>query len=650
MKIQFKALTLQCRQSREVVEFSPQISFFHGKISAGKSSIVRLIDFCLGGDLERTQAIKQELVSVELAARIGNSDVVFEREAQGSNQVQVTWRGDNDSGTVLAPIQSNSSQAPIWGTDVFYLSDLVFYLAGSPILRVRKNQTSSNSLLVRLSFRDILWYCYLDQDNLDSSFYRLEEPIILSKSRNVMRYVVGYYTERLNELETNLTEIKKQRIGKREAITQIKTFLQQFGYASEADIINEIEQAHQEFSEARSEEASIRQGYMSDTHFVDELRQSLRNLSNELAQEEQTLADLNEKITEQESLKAELLSAKLKVARASSATTLLSGVSFNSCPACGTRINNPSYMEEDSCYLCGRHPVQSDEQTSQQNEVVKQDLASRIIELDEAISGHKKAIKYQAKRIERLRQEKGQLDRRLEQELTTYDSAFLARSREIERRLATLEERVRGLQRMSSMIAGLSELEHEVHELAVSESELEEQIQQEKKSLSNADQNIRDIEKAYLEALLSTRVPGINQNDEIEINRTTWIPWILSNGDEALKWYFSNAGSGGKKTLLKVCYALALHKVVAENDLPLPSFIIIDTPMKNIGEDVNQDIFTSFYNYLYTLAETSLSATQFIIVDKEYFPPDDYEVEVYERYMTPDEVEYPPLISYYRGS
>lgn len=650
MKIHFKSLTLQCKQSREVIEFSPQVSFFHGKISAGKSSIVRLIDFCLGGDLERTPAIQQELVGVELSVQIGTNNVVFEREAQGSNQVQVTWGGDNGSGTVLAPIQSSSNQSPIWGTDVFYLSDLIFYLAGSPILRVRKNQTSPNSPLVRLGFRDINWYCYLDQDNLDSSFYRLEEPIILSKSRNVMRFIVGYYTERLNELETNLAEIKEQKIGKREAIKQIKLFLQRFGYASETDIANEVEQAQLELYEARSEETSVRQGYMSDTHFVDELRQLLRTLSNELAQEEQALADLHEKIAEQESLKAELLSAKLKVARANSAATLLSGVSFESCPSCGTRIDNPSYTEEDSCYLCGRHPTQDNEQTSLRHEAVKQDLISRIIELDEAILGHKKAVRNQTRRIDRLSQEKVQLDRRLEQELETYDSAFLARSREMVRHLATLEERVRGLHRMSDMIAGLSELEREVHELAVSELELEEQIQQEKESLTNADQNIQDIEKAYLEALLNTHVPGVNQSDKVEINRTTWIPWILSNGDEALRWYFSNAGSGGKKTLLKVCYALALHAVAADNGLPLPNFIIIDTPMKNIGEDVNRDIFNSFYNYLYTLAETSLADTQFILVDKEYFPPDEYEVAVYERYMTPDEAEHPPLISYYRGA
>lgn len=464
-----------------------------------------------------------------------------------------------------------------------------------------------------------------------------------------MRFLVGFYTEKLSDLETKLGDIKKQRIGKREAITQIRTFLEEFGYDSEADVSHETQAIEQEMSEFYSLQTSLRHGYMTNTHFVEDLRQSLRDLSNRLAQEAQTLTDLYSQIEEKKALKADLLSAKMKVARSGSANALLSGVAFDSCPACGTKVNNPNYSEEHSCYLCGRCPQQHEE-SSQMNEVLKKDLISRILEIDESISLHKKSIKGQTRRNEKLQREKTRLDRQLVQELSNYDSAFLAESREVDRQIATLEERIHGLQRMSSMITGLKRLEHELHELKVSEEELEEQIQRERASLTNADQNIRDIENAYLDALIGSRVPGVHRNDIVEINRRTWIPWILSEGDEALKWYFSNAGSGGKKTLLKVCYAIALHKVASDNNLPLPSFLIIDTPMKNIGEEVNSDIFNSFYNYLYGLAETSLSDTQIIIVDKEYFSPDAYEVDYYQRYMTPDEVEYPPLISYYRGA
>jgi hypothetical protein len=144
-------------------------------------------------------------------------------------------------------------------------------------------------------------------------------------------------------------------------------------------------------------------------------------------------------------------------------------------------------------------------------------------------------------------------------------------------------------------------------------------------------------------------VPGVGPEDVIRIDIKTWIPFVLPSGDEALRWTFDNAGSGGKKTLFKVCYALAVHAVAAHHNLPLPRFLIIDTPMKNIGEDVNEDLFRSFYSYLYALAAGPLRSVQFVVVDKEYYPPKFPGIVINERFMTPDDPQHPPLISYYRG-
>jgi hypothetical protein len=71
--------------------------------------------------------------------------------------------------------------------------------------------------------------------------------------------------------------------------------------------------------------------------------------------------------------------------------------------------------------------------------------------------------------------------------------------------------------------------------------------------------------------------------------------------------------------------------------------------MKNIGEEVNQDIFSSFYTYLYALASDALKKTQFVIVDKEFYPTEIEGLAVVDRFMTPDDESNPPLITYYRG-
>jgi len=70
--------------------------------------------------------------------------------------------------------------------------------------------------------------------------------------------------------------------------------------------------------------------------------------------------------------------------------------------------------------------------------------------------------------------------------------------------------------------------------------------------------------------------------------------------------------------------------------------------MQNIGENVNKELFEKFYDYLYSLAAGPLSGTQFIIIDKDFVKPKSDALDILDRYMTPDQEAYPPLIRYFR--
>ena len=164
MNIKLLSLVLQCRQSQEILEFGPQISFFHGEMSAGKSSIARLIDYCFGSRrIEQTTAIRKELVSVELTAQIERFRVSFDRTAEASGSILVTWSAEDENEfSVLAPLQEGENSRPLLGEDIFTFSDMLFFF-GKPPLRVRKSTLDEDSQMIRLGFRDILWYCYLDR-------------------------------------------------------------------------------------------------------------------------------------------------------------------------------------------------------------------------------------------------------------------------------------------------------------------------------------------------------------------------------------------------------------------------------------------------------------------------------------------------------
>jgi hypothetical protein len=397
VNVKLRVLTLQCRQSRELIKFSPHVSCFHGQISAGKSSIARLIDYCFGGDLERTPAITSELVSVQLSAMIGKYEVIFEREAKGGASVQVTWQSaDNEMGAVSAPLAA--APRPIWGESVFNLSDLIFFLADIVPMKVRKSKLQEESTLVRLSFRDIFWYCYLEQRHLDSSFYELKDTFKRLKSRDAMRFIVGYYSDELNNLEIKLDDVTRRRNTKAETAAQIKTFLEQFGFATKLELLGQISKVEADLSVAKKGLSELRDANPG-RHLTDSLRQQLRALSASVDNEEIALTDLDGKITELQSLKAELVTTKFKLAKAEVATTILSGVKFQACPSCGTDLDHSPPKPEGSCSLCGSLSSITATPSNIQVEAMRQDLVSRIDDLQSSIERHVQVRRQQLKKV-----------------------------------------------------------------------------------------------------------------------------------------------------------------------------------------------------------------------------------------------------------
>ena len=132
-----------------------------------------------------------------------------QRLATDNDEVQVTWCNQAGEGaTLLAPVHNESPQS-IWKEDIYNLSDLLLYLTGIGPVYVRKSKQREDSPLIRLSFRDIIWYCYLEQDIMDSSFYYLTHPFRQAKSRDVMRFITGFFTQRMNDLQIELDEVRK---------------------------------------------------------------------------------------------------------------------------------------------------------------------------------------------------------------------------------------------------------------------------------------------------------------------------------------------------------------------------------------------------------------------------------------------------------
>jgi uncharacterized protein YdcH (DUF465 family) len=644
MNIVLQKIIVNNRRSKEELEFSNSVTFLYGPVSTGKSTIARLIDYCFGGELERTPAIRQEFVSVELFVKLGDSDCVIERGANDTQYVRVTWSPPRETGQSLN-VPLVAQEVPLLNDEVYNYSDLIFYLCGVTPIKVRKKSRDLESPLVRLSIRDILWYCYLEQTYLDSSFFRLEDPFRSPKSKYAMRFFTGLHSERLNQLESELWSTTYEQKAKREAVNQIRLFMSRFDFGSEVEIDSLTHTTTIKLKEAQSKRFDLEQNRFSNTHPVDDLRTKLRYLSNEIEKVCQAINDSGTALEMQKALRAELITTKTKSLRNYQAGRFLEGIRCQSCPDCGADLSQRT-LNEEHCSLCGTSHSENRYINSIESETLRIDLNERIDQINDSIMRREHELTRMNKNLNTMKNQKIVLDNELQETLAKYDSSFIASIRGVDQDIATLKERISFLNKIHQMPQAVNKLEEEAGALQGKIDALRSSLIEEKKRLIGADNIIASIADEFKRIMLSVSFPGVSRDDNVSIDPRNWNPTIIHGEQE---WTYWDTGSGGKKTLFNVCYALAIHSVALDYDIPIPNFLIIDSPTKNISEDENPDLVNSLYTEIYRIASKRGSQKlQFLLIDSDIVRPTIELSEFIERKMA-GTTENPSLISYYVG-
>lgn len=643
MKIRIKSLKLLCKQSEEFIEFGARVSFFHGRMSSGKSTIVEMINYCFGGKLVKTPAVGSEVVKAQLVVAFLDKDVLFERSIPSSS-VDVSWHTDDEVFRDTLPI--DAGKLPVIGDDVFNLSDFILSSMGVEPIKVRKRKSDDDSDLHRLSFRDFYKFCYLDQPHLDSSLFRLEQPITGEKSKDVLKYVLGFQSDRLTGLQRDLQGKRQEQRSLREAASQIGDFLGKYGFASESEIDSQVNLVNTE-AEALDAEKESQQADAGRVSFVsDDLRSEAQKLADAFEKKKLAVDDIRTRIEEQEHLRSELITLKLKAARASSASTLLADAGFNSCPHCGSKLH--ATKEPGKCYLC-KSELDTDETFELPSSVIEQDLSDRIDDLKISLNRLRRSLENQVRGLDELSDRRSQVQRSIDDARKSFESEYIQRARQVESELGKLNERRRFLMKVRAMPSEIETRRTRADAINVEISKILRLIEEEEEKFKMGRANLRVLERNFLQILRAIHFPEISSEDRAQINTKTWMPYIHPKGNPESAWTFGDVGSGGKTVLFKICFALALHKTASDQSLPIPEIFIVDSTMKNITPDINREVFENFYKELYRLLANELSGWQCIIVDQTFSPFQDIDEGTFERKMVVDDPDYPPLIGYYRG-
>ena len=658
MRIRLTELHLSFKKGKESIRFA-DFSYFYGQMGAGKSTIARLVDFCLGGNIgesEMTPALQSEFVSASLLLEVEGTLVHLKRDS-ASNQIRANWKEGDDVIEVMIPARKAEGEV-IPGSGIEVVSDLIYVLAGHTPPKVRKSKQKEESDLGRLSLRDLLWYCYLDQDSMDSSFFHLDRDADYNKrlkSRDVLRFLVGFHQEQVSELEVKLELHRTERLKCEAGAKAIKEALSETEIASEKELVRVRIELEQQLKDVEASIENNRADLKSvRPHAMEGLQSEARLLTDQIAKLERASSEIRELIDNDMAHKNELLSLSTRFRRSQSAREVLGGVEFSDCPRCGRELPE---RETDICRVCGQ--AHAEETTGNIDELAEErDLDSRVAELSDLIERHRTAVRRNDRHMREIRSNKEAVDVELNRVAADYDSVYLANTLEAEKTRAALRQELTDLQRIEVLVRRIGSLSDRVEMLVVEEQNLRKELREARENAEKDTENLSRLQTLFLDCLLKAKLPGFYSDDSVEMNPPNFLPEVSSAGSGDLAVIsFSNLGSGGKKTFFKCCFAVAVHRLASEIDALLPTLLIIDSPMKNISERENREQFEGFFHMLYDLSSTELNRTQFIVIDKEICPPPDrYALSFSERHMRPNQKgtdpstnSLPPLIRYYIG-
>jgi hypothetical protein len=393
--------------------------------------------------------------------------------------------------------------------------------------------------------------------------------------------------------------------------------------------------------------ATLDEDHIVDIHEAEPMRVRLRDSSEEIGRLIEAISDLRTRVSDENALKSELITAKVKAGRVVRSERILRQVEFKECPCCGTKVLPNRFTNTNRCYLCGSEPIPESEQSSLELELLRQNLNSRIDELTESIERHERELLRLEQQLEQEEDRKKELDGELVRVLKQYDSTFVAKVRAVDSEIARFRERLRSLRRLAKLPESVASLEREAAQVQQQIEKLKTDLQMERKKLVSADKRIDEIAQTLRTIMIDVGFPGFYNDDDAVLDPRRWIPAVVHN-DES--WTFYDAGSAGKKTLFNVCYALAVHYVAAVHSMPLPRFLIIDSPTKNITEHEDPTLVSALYRTLYRIASEVRGAVQFVLIDATLVSPEDSDIKFADKRFDNGKNGLPsPLIPYYRG-
>lgn len=603
-----------------IVRFEEGLNIIHGDSDTGKSSILEFINYLLGASkIELADEIITSISYAALEIIINGTPYTIVRDIYKPQDFIEVYLCSFEKREGFISRKYNPNFSKDNAPDGFY-SDFLMDALNFPKLKLKVSPTQSTSQFKRLSFRNIIKYVYVNQDDMGSkSLLGLTDWAKYTYTKEVFKYIYNVLDTDILDIEQQISDKRTELNNLRKKYEHVSEFLRETGYESIPSLDDAIEECEVVYESISDELNALNDNMMANSDNYNQLKTyhsefSLKikvitkNIDEITSKKEQYIRLKNDYANDIKKIKAiHLANKKIGVAQ---------DMKCN-CPICDNIIiiengdggfikSKPESLDEELFSLLKREKSIEELIITLTNE--QKNLLSGKIQLEGDLNKVSEMIDTEAKQ---------------------FITPFLTQ------RDALLKEMTSAGKKRESLISSLRVRNHQ-DELLTKQKTISDNIETLVEKLDDLKVKAPDI-AGILSSLgddLMAFLTGVKIKNRtgVSINNKHFSPVVRERD------YF-NITSGGLRTVITIGYMAAILKSSIDADINHPRLLLLDTIGKylgknlkpkyaaqtNIKEDIDEGIsdpekYENIYNELIKIcnyAQRRKSPCQIIIVDND---------------------------------
>ncbi len=613
LKLKVNFLVLVGAQKDYVVPFDTGLNIIYGDSDTGKSSILNLINYCLGASsLDTYEEIEMKGQHCLLEVDFLGVTYTIKRDIFNAKAEIEVYRGTYKTIEETFPKFYSPNYVQIAEDGNF--SEFLLQAMRIPLVRIKEAPSKEVTRMVNLSFRDIFKYNYLDQDKIGSKKLFGENYAILTKLKETFKLMYNVLDEQITELEGRISVLLTDKNTLTTKNNSIASFLKETQVESLSELTLQKDNLEKELDELRIAIKQIDTEIIGGSEELNHLRNGISNLERNIRQNYQEHSTTELEIKQNIALRNEYRNDMRKMEATIEALDKFPKIADKKldCPLCDTVVNVSKLKEQFN-----------DSDTKS----IKGELNSLRRRMRDLDSIYKSLKDQEAKSIKEIKNTTSQLDEMrllLDKQSVDIVSPYLNQRDALSYRAGTVQSDIKNSQHFYKIRLQQSVQDAEIVEIQRNIDELRETLGELKKDAPSLDKILKELGEKVKEILVYV---GVKNPTNIAISPTTYLPIIRGRNYESIT-------SGGVRTVSSVAYFLSLMIYAVENPVNYPSFLMIDTITKYLGKVKERDLESTnreedekegmtdyekhenIYRYLLTLTKYK-DSFQLIIVDND---------------------------------